>query len=180
MASTYITLPAQTVTLGTVDVVVTAQNDSIAIANGANTLAVNPDGSINVAGMSTVTGSVSIDGGTVTLDGGTVTTTGQNEFEYNQVSVPPTGSATVVSHFFATNYKLRRVSATGATVGVYTVRFNGSPVDKLRSNYTDFNCRFDYETGIAVPAGTTVSVLVENGSTTDTALFSAQLLFSAV
>lgn len=173
MASTYITLPAQTVTLGTVDVVVTAQNDSIAISDGTNTLAVNPDGSLNVSGISTVTGQV-------TVDGGTVAVTGQNEFEYNQVSVPPTGSATIVSHFFATNYKLRRVSATGATVGVYTVRFNGSPVDKLRSNYTDFNCRFDYETGIAVPAGTTVSVLVENGSTTDTALFSAQLLFSAV
>lgn len=180
MASTYITLPAQTVTLGTVDVVVTAQNDSIAIANGANTLAVNPDGSINVAGMSTVSGSVSIDGGAVAVSGGTITPTGQNEFEYNQTVVLPTTGATIVSRYFASAYKLRRVSATGATVGVYTLYFNTNPVDKLRSNYTDFNCRFDYETGIAIPAGTTVSVFVENGSTTDTALFSAQLLFSAV
>lgn len=173
MASTYISLPAASVSLGTVDVVVTAQNDSIAISDGTNTLAINADGSLNVSGISTVTGQV-------TVDGGTVAVTGQNEFEYNQTVIAAGASATVVSRYFATNYKLRRVSATGATVGVYTVQFNGSAVDKLRSNYTDFNCRFDYETGIAVPAGTTVSVFVENGSTTDSGLFSAQLLFSAV
>lgn len=136
-------------------------------------MAVNSDGSINVSGISTVTGQVTVDGGTVAI-------TGENEFEYNQVVIAAASSAVVVSRLFPTAYKLRRVSATGATVGTYTVRFNGTAVDKLRSNYTDFNCRFDYETGIAIPAGTTVSVFVENGSTTDAGLFSAQLLFSAV
>lgn len=173
MASTFISLPAVSVDVGTVDVVITADNDSIAISDGTNTMAVNSDGSINVSGISTVSGSVSIDGGTVAV-------TGQNQFEYNQATIPAASSAVVVSRLFPTAYKLRRVSATGATVGTYTVRFNGTAVDKLRSNYTDFNCRFDYETGIAIPAGTTVSVLVENGSTTDAGLFSAQLLFSAV
>lgn len=173
MASTFITLPATSVDVGTVDVVITADNDSIAISDGTNTMAVNSDGSINVSGISTVTGQV-------TVDGGTVAVTGENEFEYNQVVIAAASSAVVVSRLFPTAYKLRRVSATGATVGTYTVRFNGTAVDKLRSNYTDFNCRFDYETGIAIPAGTTVSVLVENGSITDAGLFSAQLLFSAV
>lgn len=172
MASTYLSLPAASVSLGTVDVVVTAQNDSIAISDGFNTLAVNPDGSLNVSGMSTVTGEVTIDGGTVGI-------TGQNEFEYSELIIPAAGNATVVSRYFETAYKLRRVSATGATIGTYTVRFNGTAVDKLRSNYTDFNCKFDYETGIAIPPGTTVTVFVENGSTVDAALFSAQLLFSA-
>lgn len=172
MASTFISLPAASVSLGTVDVVVTAQNDSIAISDGYNTLAVNPDGSLNVAGISTVTGSV-------TVDGGTVAVTGQNEFTYNEQIIAAAGNATIVSKFFAIAYKLRRVSATGATIGTYTVRFNGTAVDKLRSNYTDFNCKFDYETGIAIPPGTTVTVYVENGSATDAALFSAQLLYSA-
>lgn len=173
MASTFINLPAISVDVGTVDVVITADNDSIAISDGTNTMAVNSDGSINVSGISTVTGQVTVDGGTVAI-------TGENEFEYNQVTIPASSSAVVVSRLFPTAYKLRRVSATGATVGTYTVRFNGTAVDKLRSNYTDFNCRFDYETGIAIPPGTTVSVFVENGSTTDAGLFSAQLLFSAV
>ena len=154
MASTFITLPATSVDVGTVDVVITAQNDSIAISNGTNTMAVNSDGSINVSGISTVTGQV-------TVDGGTVAVTGENEFEYNQLVIAAASSAVVVSRLFPTAYKLRRVSATGATVGTYTVRFNGTAVDKLRSNYTDFNCRFDYETGIAIPAGTTVSVALK-------------------
>lgn len=174
MASTFITLPAAADIVGPVEVTVNAQNDSIRIADAAgDTLAINPDGSINVSGIENITGTVSIDGGTVAVSG-------QNEFEYNQVVIPAAGSAVVVSRFFAIAYKLRRISATGATVGTYTVRFNGTPVDKLRSNYTDFNCRFDYETGISIPPGTTVTVFVENGSTTDSALFSAQLLFSAI
>lgn len=172
MASTFITLPSANIA-GPVEVTVNADNDSIAISDGYNTMAVNSDGSINVSGISTVTGQVTVDGGTVAI-------TGENEFEYSQVTIAALGSAVVVSRLFPTAYKLRRVSATGATVGTYTVRFNGTAVDKLRSNYTDFNCKFDYETGIAIPAGTTVSVLVENGSATDAALFSAQLLFSAV
>lgn len=173
MASTFITLPSAADIVGPVEVTVTAQNDSIRIADAAgDTLAINPDGSINVAGIESITGTVSIDGGTVGISG-------QNEFEYNELTIPAAGSATVVSRFFAVAYKLRRVSATGGTIGTYTVRFNGTAVDKLRSNYTDFNCRFDYETGIAIPPGTTVTVFVENGSTVDAALFSAQLLFSA-
>lgn len=45
-------------------------DDSIAIGDPAsdNILAINPDGSINVAGTSTITGSVSVTGGTISTD----------------------------------------------------------------------------------------------------------------
>lgn len=163
MASTFITLPTSNIS-GPIDVVISATNDSIKVSDGTNTLAVNPDGSINVAGTSL----------------GTVVLTGVNEFEYDEVSsIAVGGSAIIVSRLFSTEYKLRRVSATGTNIAVYTILFDGSPVDKKRSTYSDFNCEFDYETGITVPAGTTVTVEVENASPTSPGDFSARLLFSA-
>lgn len=145
--------------------VVSAANDSIRISDGTDTLAINPDGSINV--NSTSSGPTD------------VILTGLNEYEYNEVTgLAIGGSTTLVSHFFAVDYKLRRISCTGDSIGVFTVLFDATPVDKRRSTYTDFNVVVDYETGIAIPAGTTVSVEVENASTSSVGDYSGQLLFS--
>lgn len=112
--------------------------------------------------------------------GAAIALTGTNEYEYDEIlALAPLGTATIVSKYFATEYKLRKVSTTGSSVGVYTVLFNSSPIDKKRSTVTDFNCEFDYETGITIPAGTTVSVTIANASTGYTGDFSARLLFSA-
>jgi hypothetical protein len=167
MASTFISLPISGSTItGPIDVNVSAANDSIKISDGTDILAINADGSINIAGSTTVSGSVD------------AVITGLNEYEYSEaLAVAAGGTATVVSHFFATTYKLRRASCTGENVAVYTVYFDAVAMDKKRSTYTDFNCCFDYETGIEVPAGTTVTIEVENASTS-AGDFSAQLLFS--
>jgi hypothetical protein len=105
---------------------------------------------------------------------------GINEYTYGEsLGLAGGAEATLVSQFFVAQYKLRRVSCTGENIGVYTVYFNGVPVDKKRSTYTNFNCEFDYETGITIPANTTVEVKVENASSS-VADFSAQILYSAL
>lgn len=167
MASTFISLPISGGTItGPIDVNINAASDSIKISDGTDTLAINADGSINIAGNTTVSGSVDS------------VITGLNEYEYNEVaSVASGASVIVVARTFSMEYKLRRVSCTGDSVGVFTVLFNGVPVDKKRSTYTDYNCEFDYETGIVVSAGTIVEVEAENASTT-VGDFSSRLLFS--
>jgi hypothetical protein len=112
--------------------------------------------------------------------GQTIGLTGANEYDFDEiVDLAANASETIISHYFATQYKLRKVSTTGSSVGVYTVVFDGNPIDKKRSTVTDYNCEFDYETGITIPAGTTVSVIVQNTSTVNAGTFSARLLFSA-
>lgn len=104
---------------------------------------------------------------------------GENQYWFDEVSdVAPNATDTIVTYVFATEHKLRKVSATGNCIGVYSVKFDTDVVDKKRSTITDFNCEFDYETGITIPAGTTVSVVVQNSSTNGTGQFSARLLFS--
>jgi hypothetical protein len=166
MSSTFIHLPPITTT-GPIEVSVDASNDSIKISDGVDTLAVNADGSINA----NITGSIS---GEVTA-----ILTGVNEYEYAETTIASGATVTVVSRFFPDDYKLRRVRGSGENIAVYYLKFTGVGVDKLRSTYTDFNATFDYETGIAIPGGTTVAVDVTNSSTTP-GLFSVQLLFSAV
>lgn len=166
MASTYISLPSassSTIT-GPIDVNVTASNDSIRISDGTDTLAVNADGSLNVVATNIGTQNVLL--------------TGENRFTFGEVTnLAVGGSSNLVSQFFATEHKLRRVSCTGENIGIYTIRFNTTDVDKKRSTYTNFNCEFDYETGITIPANTTVVVEAENSGTT-VAAFSAQILYS--
>lgn len=168
MADSFIYLPptsSSTIT-GPIDVNVSASsNDSIKISDGVDTLAINADGSLNIAG--------SISG---TVD---AVLTGVNEYTYNEVTIAAGASTTVISQLFATDYKLRRVRGSGETIGVYYVKFNTSGVDKIRSTYTDFNATFDFETGITIPAGTTVNIEVTNAGSSP-ALFSINMLYSAV
>lgn len=168
MADSFIYLPptsSSTIT-GPIDVNVSAAgNDSVKISDGVDTLAINADGSLNIAGV--ISGSVD------------AIFTGVNEYSYNEVTIAAGGTTTIISQLFATDYKLRRVRGSGETIGVYYIKFNSSGVDKMRSTYTDFNATFDFETGITIPAGTTVNIEVTNAGNAP-ALFSINMLFSAV
>lgn len=157
MASTFISLPAGAEITGPIDVIVNAANDSIRIADaGGDELAINADGSINV----NTSGGVSNE-----------YTTGES------TSVAISGSATVVSQYFATAHRLRRVSCSGTNRAEYTLYFDASQIDKQRSTVAEVNCKFDYETGILIPADTTVTVEVLNAGTT-TGDFNAILIYS--
>ncbi len=113
--------------------------------------------------------------------GASISVTGNNQFEYAEtLAIPAGNTATIVSRNFATAHKLRRVDATGNAIGTYSIKFNGQDVDKKRSTVTNFNCEFNYETGITIPANTIVSVTVTNGSNSNDGDFAARLLFSEV
>lgn len=167
MANTFIHLPptgSSTIT-GPIDVNVSAASDSIKISDGTDILAINPDGSLNIAGA--ISGDVN------------AVVTGLNEYSYNEVTIAAGATQTVLSQLFPTEYKLRRVRSSGENIGVYFLKFGASGVDKYRSTYTDFNALMDFETGITIPAGTTVSIEVTNNGTTP-GLFSSQFLYSSV
>lgn len=165
MSNTFIHLPpSSSNVLGPIDVNVNASNDSIKISDGTDTLAINTDGSLNIAGS--ISGSVD------------AITTGINEFAFNETTIAAGATTTIISQLFISEYKLRRVRASGENIGVYSLKFGASGVDKYRSTYTDFNVVLDYETGITIPAGTTVNVEITNSSASP-ALYSAQLLYSA-
>lgn len=112
-------------------------------------------------------------------EGAVIAITGNNEFEYAEVlAVPSQTTATILSRNFTLPHKLRKVDATGNAIGTYSIRFNGEDIDKKRSTVTNFNCEFDYESGITIPANTVVSIVVTNGSSANAGDFAARLLFS--
>lgn len=166
MASTFLNLPAgSTTTIGALEVAVSAANDSIKISDGTDTLAVNADGSLNV----------SLSGSLASVD---TVITGLNEYEYNEeIGVAIGATVTAVTYTFGANYKLRKINCTGDNLAIWTVVLDGDDIDKRRSNFTNLNCDFDYETGITMPSGSTLEVKVTN-SGNSIGEFSARLLFS--
>lgn len=134
MASTFISLPAQKVTVG-----------SVQITDGTDMLAINGDGSINVA-----------------LTGGGVTSV-----TYNEVTSVAASVLTTVATFVAgSSVKLKHVEAAGTNIAYYEVVLNGSVVAK---KYTYFgsalNVDFDFRDGIALTGGDTVLVRVQHTRT---------------
>jgi hypothetical protein len=157
MASTFISLPSLAAN-GPIDVVVNASTDSIRISDGTDTLAVNPDGSINVVSSPT----------------------GNNSYLFDEVTgVAINASATVITQFFASSVKLRKVNISGTNRATFALKFDSTEIDKCRTSLQDFNVQLDYETGILVPANTTVSVEVTNAGPS-LGNFNALLLYSAV
>jgi hypothetical protein len=134
VASTFISLPAQTVSVG-----------SVQITDGTDTLAINNDGSINVA-----------------LTGGGVTAV-----TYNEVTSVASSTLTTVATFVAgSSVKLRRASASGSNIAYFIVTVNGSTVAKKYTYYGgDLSVEFDFEDGIALTAADTVLVRVEHTRT---------------
>lgn len=153
------------------NVAVTHVGDSIRLGDGTNFLTSTTIGSdigldVNILNSIEVTGKVD------------ALIVGINEYIYNEITIAAGATSTVVSQFFPTAYKLRRAKGSGENLGVFELKFNATGVDKYRTTYTDFNVLLDYETGISIPAGTTVTMAVTN-STNTPALYSTQLMFSA-
>lgn len=163
MSNTFIHLPPTGSITGPIDVNVNASTDSIKISDGTDTLAINADGSINIAGV--ISGSVD----SVVI--------GLNEYTFNETTIAAGATTTVISQLFLTEQKLRKVKGSGENIGVYSLKFDAVGVDKWRSTFTDFNMVMDYETGITIPANTTVTVDITNSST-NPASYNAQLLYS--
>ena len=131
MASTFISLPAATVSVGAVQ-----------ITDGTDTLAVNADGSINVA-----------------LTGGGITA-----LTYNEVtSVASSTLTTVATYVAGSSVKLKRVEASGTNIAYYIVTVNGSVVAKKYTNFGGpLEVNFDFKDGLALVAADTVLVRVEH------------------
>ena len=184
-----------------------ADGDNIAISDGVNTLEINPDGSLNATITNAIDVDISHTTDSIKLGDGTnlVTTSasaskrgldvnvlnnidisgsvdalfvGVNEYTFNEISVAAGATLTIISQLFPTDYKLRKVKGSGENIGVFSLKFSGAGVDKYRTTYTDFNYLLDYETGIFIPAGTTVTVEATNVSNSP-ALYSTQILYSA-
>lgn len=143
MASTYISLPAQTFS-GSVSVNLDASTDSVAIGDGIDLLSINPDGSINV-----------------NVGGNAVNT-------FNEItSVASSGLfTTVVSYMAPSPAKLKFVSVAGSNVAEYQVKINGSIQSK---KYTYFggalSADFDFRDGIDLVGSDLVTVEVRHNRT---------------
>ena len=134
MASTFISLPAATVSVG-----------AVRITDGTDELAINADGSINVA-----------------LSGGGVTTVTYNEVT-SVASSTPTNVATFVA---AMSTKLKRIEASGTNIAAFEVVVNGTVRAKKYSYFGGpLSVDFDFRDGLALTAADTVILRVTHTRT---------------
>lgn len=111
------------------------------ITDGTDTLAVNPDGSINA--------NVSIQPGIVSS-------------AYNEIVAIASGVDTLVVAFTASvTTRLKQIDANGTNIAAYTVLINGVPADKKNTNFSSgLFCSFCYDKGLELLAGDTVALRV--------------------
>lgn len=141
MASTFINLPVTASAIsGPIDVNISASNDSIKISDGTDTLAINSDGSINVA-----------------LTGGGLTSA-----TYNEVTGVASGVLTTVASFTAVaSTKVRRIMAAGTNIAAYEVVVDGNVRAKSYTNFGGpLDVVFDFEDGLSLSIGNQVLVRV--------------------
>lgn len=131
MASTFIHLPVAQVSVG-----------SVQITDGVDNLAINNDGSINVA-----------------ITGG-----GLTSVTYNEVTSVASSSLTTIASFTAvSSTRLRKAMAAGTNIAYYEVVLNGSVIAKKYTYFSGgYNVDFDFEDGIQMAATDTVLVRVEH------------------
>lgn len=129
MASTFINLPVEQVSVGAVQ-----------ITDGTDNLAINSDGSINVA----ITG------------GGLTTVT------YNEVTSVASGILTTVCSYTATSsVRLRKVLASGTNIASYEVQLNGVTLAKKYTNFGGpMDVDFDFEDGRSIVATNIVTLKI--------------------
>jgi hypothetical protein len=143
VASTFISLPVAQVSVG-----------SVQITDGVDNLAINSDGSINVA----------ITGGGLTAS------------TYNEVTSVASGSLTTVATFTASSAtRIRKVMASGTNIAYYEIVLNGSVIAKKYSYFTEYNVDFDFEDGIPMAITDTVLVRIEHNRI-DTGDFNATII----
>lgn len=123
----------------TVNVDIDASEDSIAIKNGNNQLAVNSDGSINVR-----------------------TTQGVVTSSYNEVVNVVSGITTQVIQITSpANSRLQKVFFSGSNIAVYELTINNIVVDKQRTYFgNSLNGVFDFQEGLNLTTGSIIRLYV--------------------
>lgn len=118
-----------------------ADGDNIAISDGTNTLAINPDGSINVTVEHLVNSVISI---------------------FAQVSsVPSSVLTTIVSYTAVAGDKLKRGVVSGSNIASYDLLLNGSTIDRKRTYFgADLNSDFFFDEGLDLSAGDVIMIKV--------------------
>ena len=114
------------------DLVISAPGDNIAISDGTNTLVINPDGSLNVAGVSPP------------ISGAIVLT------KFNSVPLIASGaSTTIVSYTVPAGKKaiIQKIYMSGENWAKYTLLVDGLPINIKRTVSTNLNESFDMITG---------------------------------
>lgn len=118
----------------------------VKITDGADVLAVNPDGSINV----NVAGSSNPDGLTIT---------------FNEISSVSSGSETVVATLTAglAGTRIQKVDVSGDNVALYKVKLDGNTIAAKRTWWSNFNEGFAFESfvnGLTLTSGQVLTVTV--------------------
>lgn len=195
-----------TATIGTVDVILDAASDNVAIADpDGNFLEINPDGSINTnVNISHTDDSIRLGNGTdfitstttgpkVALDvnvlGGVATTkltpSGETENVYDTNTVAVGATQTILTYTVAVEgVYIQTVYLSGTSIGEYRVKKNGATVMVYRMSQTEFSAVLQLATttawGIKTITGDIISVEVTNaGSSLATFDISLQNLLSA-
>lgn len=137
---------------GAIEVAINAENDSIAVSDGTNTLAINPDGSINV-----------VDSGSSPIVFSNV------DYYFNEAPSVLPGVETQIFALTATitDLNIIKIDASGNNIAKYILKIDGSPVMVKRSWWTGFNVCFEFEgisKGILLSTGSTLAVFVLHNS----------------
>lgn len=123
----------------TVNVDIDASEDSIAIKNGNNQLAVNSDGSINVR-----------------------TTQGVVSSYYNEIENVSSGITSLIIQLTAPpNSKIQKVCFSGSNIAEYELTINNVVIDKQRTYFgNSLNGVFDFQEGLNLTTGSIIRVYV--------------------
>ena len=126
----------------TIEVAIDAATDSIRISDGTDTLAINPDGSINVD----------------------ITTPGTEKNIYNEVTSVPQGVLTSVCSYtvpLGKSAKLLRSEFSGTNIAKYSILLNGSTIDQKYTNFgAPLNERAEFTEGLPLTTGDALIVKV--------------------
>lgn len=177
-----------TAVISSVDVIINAATDNIAISDGTDFLAINADGSINVnvsdIVISAANDSIKIGDGTdflaINADGSinvNFVETGTLVNTYNEVLSVASAVLTTITSFTATQTtKLKQVDVSGENIASYEVLVNGSVVAKKRTYFgAELNESFVFDKGIEFTVGQIVLVRVIHNRPS-TANFNANII----
>lgn len=150
-----------------------ASGDNIAISDGTNSLVINPDGSINVAGSFSLDPNTKlqiwdgVDELLVNNDGSinvNVVNAAVNTYVnvFNEItSIVASSLSTVVSYTAGVSGRLMSISGSGTNIGTYSVTINGNTKEKRRSMFGgNLNVDFEFGEGHPLIAGDVVALKV--------------------
>lgn len=169
-------------TIGSVDVIIdAATGDNIAISDGTNTLAINPDGTIDVnvsnIVISHTNDSIKVGDGTdflaVNPDGSinvnvnNITGSGSNRIVFNEITSVASATLTTIASYtvpVVTSASLQQVLVSGTNIAAYEVYVNAVKIAKKRTYFSDLNEEFIFavtsNNGYVVSTGDVVEIKV--------------------